>query len=84
MLKNVKCEDIHTFPAMEIKFKDGTLKLEANYYIRRTGDKCFSTLVGQDNRAKMWILGDPLLVKFYTKYDMTPGAPSVTFYEAEG
>ena len=34
MLKEVICENIPMFPDMEITFKNGTLKLEAKYYIR--------------------------------------------------
>ena len=61
ILKEVICENIPKFPDMEIIFKDGTLKLESKYYIRRAGNKCYSTLVGKDMVGKMWIFGDPLL-----------------------
>ena len=83
MLKEVICENIPKFPDMEITFKDGTLKLEAEYYIRRVGNKCYSTLFGKDLIGKMWLLGDPLLFKYYTEYNMNPRSPSVTFYEAK-
>ena len=71
---------MHTFPDMNIKFGQKIIVLEAKYYIRNIGQKCYSLLVGL---KKMWVLSDPFLVKFYSVYDMKAGDPSVTFYEAK-
>ena len=75
--REVKCEDVPSFPSLEIKLGGDTLVLESKYYIRIVGDRCLNVLLGQGDR---WLLGNPFLAKFYTSFDLKDA--TITFHLA--
>ena len=75
--REVKCEDVPSFPSLEIKLGDKTLVLESKYYIRIAGNKCLNVLLTHPNK---WVLGNPFLTKYYTSFDLKDA--TITFHVA--
>ena len=84
--RKVDCKEIDTFPDVEFKFGDKSLKLKPADYIRVISkggdheDECLSQFYGMDHPDEIWLLGTPLLRQYYSEYNMKSGEESVTFY----
>ena len=76
----VGCEGFEEFPDISINFRGKLLKLDSFDYIDIDTHDCYSRLYGLDLPEVGWILGVPLLRRYYTEFNMTPGSPSVTFH----
>ena len=76
----VDCEGVAELPDIFINFRGQQLKLDSFDYIDIHLHDCYSLLYGFDHPHVEWVLGLPVLRRYYTEFNMTPGSPSVTFH----
>ena len=74
------CEGFEDFPDISIYYHGKLITVGPLDYIDVSGGHCYSLLHGVDRRSVGWSLGLPLLRRYYTEFNMTPGSPSVTFH----
>ena len=76
----VDCTDVTKMPKINIHFRGKILTLGPLDYIEVGSKDCYSLLYGFDCNNGGWILGVPVLRRYYTVFNMHPMYPSVTFH----
>ena len=78
--KIVDCKDVAKLPKINIDFRGKILTLRPTDYIEVRGKDCYSLLYGFDRRNGGWILGVPVLRRYYTVFNMRQHGKNVIFH----
>ncbi|KAI6646317.1 Cathepsin D-like [Oopsacas minuta] len=76
----VDCDLRDSTPAIEIKFGEQTITLEAEYYIKQIRTTCYTTIFIDEEEID-WQFGLPFFVKYYIAFDFTDKEEAICFFE---